>query len=151
MDRNEYKGKFFDDVGTDERRKLPNKLRASVWLKEYYYGAMSLESRWDKRPTIYEYPSGAREDGVEGMVEIPVNGLEVVENDRVFLLIHEPNRPRYLDIDPELLDRFGTYPIEAVVTSVVESDDRVGTVLNLGHTQVFNLDVENERHKSPDG
>ena len=148
LNRHEYKGKFLDEVGTAVRRKLPSKLRASVWLKEYYYEAMSLESKWDKRPAIYEYPSGSREDGVECMVEIPVHGLEVVENDRVFLLIHESNRPRYLDIDPKLVDRFGTYPIQGIVISVVASENPVGTVLNIGHTRVFDLDVENARHES---
>ncbi len=58
------------------------------------------------------------------------------------------NKPLYLDTDPKLKSRFDTYSVKAVVISILGCDDPVCTILNLGHTQPFDLDLENERYQS---
>lgn len=151
LNKHKFRGCFSDSVGDDARRKLPNALQGNVWLKKYYCGAKRLGEDDLMVPVMYEYPPRAREDGVECMVEIPLRDLDVDENDRVFMIVHDDagsNRPRHLHTDTKLAGRIGGYPIEAMVISIQESDGPVGTVLNLGHTRPFDPAIEIERQSN---
>lgn len=177
-----YKGHYVDKTGNESRLKLPNLLRGRVFAKAYYAYARTINSRLyrDSDIDIYEYPSDAREDGVECMVVIHryLNIFDIEKGDYVFLMIPtdkslqeqailtssstniaeasvrnqesciHSNKPLYLDTDPELESRFDFYPVQGVVISVeVKSDGAVCTILNLGRTQVFDPDLENERNQ----
>ena len=151
LNKHKCNGCFSDKVGDDARRKLPNALQGNVWPKKYYRGAKRLGEDDLMMPVIYEYPPRAREDRVECMVEIPLRDLDVDENDRVFMIVHDDdgsNRPRHLHTDTKLAGRIGGYPIEAMVISIQESDGPVGTVLNLGHTRPFDPAIEIERQSN---
>ena len=151
LNKHKCNGCFSDKVGDDARRKLPNALQGNVWPKKYYRGAKRLGEDDLMVPVIYEYPPRARKDRVECMVEIPLRDLDVDENDRVFMIVHDDdgsNRPRHLHTDTKLAGRIGGYPIEAMVISIQESDGPVGTVLNLGHTRPFDPAIEIERQSN---
>ena len=146
LNRHKCKGCFSDKVGDDARRKLPNVLKGHVWLKEYYGGAKRLGEDDLMDPSIYEYPPGSREDGVECMVEIPLHDMDVDVNDSVFIFIRadvESNKPRYLHSDPKVTASTGNYAIQAKVVSIEECKSPVGTVLNLGSTGLFDPAFEN--------
>ena len=148
LDRHKYEGRFLDEVGDDARRKLPNVLKGHVWLKEYCRGAKRLGEDDLMEPSIYEYPPGSREDGVEYMVEIPLHDMDVDVNDSVFIFIpadDESNKPRYLHTDPKVAASTGYYDIQAEVVGIEESKSPVGSVLNLYGTRPFDTAVEIER------
>ena len=148
LNKHKYKGCFSDKVGGDARRKLPNVLKGHVWLKEYYRGAKRLGEDDLMEPSIYEYPPGSREDGVECMVEIPLHDMDVDVNDSVFIFIRadvESNKPRYLHSDPKVTASTGNYAVQAKVVSIEESNSPVGTVLKLSSTLPFDPAVEIER------
>lgn len=145
LNRHKCKGCFSDKVGDDARRKLPNVLKGHVWLKEYYRGAKRLGEDDLMEPSIYEYPPGSREDGVECMVEIPLHDMDVDVNDSVFIFIRadvESNKPRHLHSDPKVTASTGNYAVQAKVVSIGESNSPVGTVLKLSSTLPFYPAVE---------